>query len=597
MRSNVSGVGFYNSEPRNFNRGYGRGNPRPYQSSQPPPSPQPQRKGDLFVEAGQLAVEYLVSRGLLSSDVIPGKTQDHSNSQDQGISKTPSGVSSDQRSLNGNDVTMSRNYSGEKGKHETSRSYSSDYSQENGRVVSLPEKTSSPNTMDVDNDKYKEENSEVCVNKEGSHDDAKHETEICHPLIDSDSRIAFSLEDKDNKKPPNSLDEAKEEMKDGPCNLDHGQKVQLSENYNDASPKENTNMSKVHCFLSDISLKQEPVLIGQEMNVSDTGRDFLNSVKHDNMNDSSGITSSSEISGANCPNNALSDHPFRSVGPINALSDHPFTGEKRAHEEDCKTEGAKKARPWLSVAQSNEYPFSDMSENNPISPEKRDATICNESTDHKSFHIVSLPLHGGVESAMDRREEKQLFSSSYKICDLNLMEGSEMHEGHVVGSLLYPSLSAPKKEAQIDIDLSMSNNFSTFMGDYNDSGSVRKNVEIIDLESSSMEEGKDSNFPTKNSEGGITNMVNFADNQQHANDNADGQDKYGLMISELLGNDVPNCSTAQPDINSLQNDMGMHHGEGMFTEDDPIYMSLGEIPLSLLQGWEQQPQERNPFQL
>ncbi|KAH9624164.1 hypothetical protein KSS87_004303, partial [Heliosperma pusillum] len=411
----------------------------------------------------------------------------------------------------------------------------------------------------------------VCANKEGSHNDAKHETEICHPLIDSDSKVAFSLENKDSKELPKFLDEAKEETKTGTCILDHEQKVQLSENNNDASPKEKTNMSKVHCFLSDKSLKQEPLLIGEEMNVSDTRRDFLNSVKHDNMNGSSGITSSSEIS----------DHPFRTVGPINALSDHPFTCEKRAHEEDCKTEGVKKARPWLSVAQSNEYPeFSDMSEKKPISPDKSDATICNESTDRNSFHIVSLPLQGGVESAMDRREEKQLFSSSYKICDLNLMEGSDMHEGHVVGSLLYPSLSAPKKEAQIDIDLSMSNNFSTFMGDYNDSGSIRKNVEIIDLESSSIEEGKDSNFPAK-SEGGITSMVNFADNQQHTNDNADGQDKYGLMISELLGNDVPNCSTAQPDINSLQNDMGLHHGEGLFTEDDPIYMSLGEIPLSM----------------
>ena len=60
---------------------------------------------------------------------------------------------------------------------------------------------------------------------------------------------------------------------------------------------------------------------------------------------------------------------------------------------------------------------------------------------------------------------------------------------------------------------------------------------------------------------GITNVESFQNSSHNSNHNADGQDGYGFMISELLGNDVPNCSSVQPDMNSLQHEMGVHHGE------------------------------------
>lgn len=61
-------------------------------------------------------------------------------------------------------------------------------------------------------------------------------------------------------------------------------------------------------------------------------------------------------------------------------------------------------------------------------------------------------------------------------------------------------------------------------------------------------------------EAGITSLESFP-NPQNTTDNPDGQDGYGFMISELLGNDVPNCSSVQPDMNSLHNDMGINHSE------------------------------------
>ena len=62
-------------------------------------------------------------------------------------------------------------------------------------------------------------------------------------------------------------------------------------------------------------------------------------------------------------------------------------------------------------------------------------------------------------------------------------------------------------------------------------------------------------------EADITNVGSFQNSSHNSNHNPDGQDGYGFMISELLGNDVPNCSSVQPDMNSLQNEIGVHHGE------------------------------------
>ncbi|KAL2944864.1 hypothetical protein RDABS01_033211 [Bienertia sinuspersici] len=259
--------------------------------------------------------------------------------------------------------------------------------------------------------------------------------------------------------------------------------------------------------------------------------------------------------------------------------------------------GAKKAKQqWLSVARSDEYTrLSDLSNKHSVSSPKRSINIFSLSASQESFADVSLPLKGSVESNINQGE-KQLLSSSFKICDLNLMEASDMHENHEVPALLYPTISGPDQNLPVDIDLSMRNSCS-LTTQYNDSGSARKNIEIIDLESESLEGCKSSDTSMKNTETGITSIESFP-NPQNSTDNPDGQDGYGFMISELLGNDVPNCSSVQPDMNALHSDMGLNHGEGMFSEDDPIYMSLGEIPLTgLLRAWEQPTQERNPFEL
>ncbi|KAE8681215.1 hypothetical protein F3Y22_tig00111338pilonHSYRG00324 [Hibiscus syriacus] len=67
------GHGFYNSEYRSFKRGFGSGQSHRKSFQSHPPS---SREGtDIFMEAGRLAAEYLVSQGLLPPSVLPAKWQ------------------------------------------------------------------------------------------------------------------------------------------------------------------------------------------------------------------------------------------------------------------------------------------------------------------------------------------------------------------------------------------------------------------------------------------------------------------------------------------------------------------------------------------
>lgn len=70
--SSIRGHGFHNSEHRDFNRSFGRGLSKPYQQ------PHLNRKGDVFMEAGKLATEYLISVGLLPPSALPVKWQNGS---------------------------------------------------------------------------------------------------------------------------------------------------------------------------------------------------------------------------------------------------------------------------------------------------------------------------------------------------------------------------------------------------------------------------------------------------------------------------------------------------------------------------------------
>lgn len=53
----------------------------------------------------------------------------------------------------------------------------------------------------------------------------------------------------------------------------------------------------------------------------------------------------------------------------------------------------------------------------------------------------------------------------------------------------------------------------------------------------------------------------FSNQPQNSSDIPDGQDGYGLMISELLGNDFPTCSSVPEDLTPMPNDIGLPNAE------------------------------------
>lgn len=72
------------------------------------------------------------------------------------------------------------------------------------------------------------------------------------------------------------------------------------------------------------------------------------------------------------------------------------------------------------------------------------APDCVNSVD--GFHFIK----GGGEQCVDYAQEKQLFPNSFKICDLNLMEASDIHDNHENNPLLiFPSISETKEKEHL----------------------------------------------------------------------------------------------------------------------------------------------------
>ncbi|KAF3453231.1 hypothetical protein FNV43_RR03671 [Rhamnella rubrinervis] len=262
-------------------------------------------------------------------------------------------------------------------------------------------------------------------------------------------------------------------------------------------------------------------------------------------------------------------------------------GEKRVLEDKDIQEGAKKLKeclPPVVVEADESFRRSNLNEkefsarnDGTSSGEKAIMAVCHDGTE---VNDSQLPKEGG-EHCVKYAEEKQLFPSSFKICDLNLMEVSDTHENHDGDPIIiYPTLSEMKREAtQVDIDLSISN--SSVSGENNRCPVDGKEIEVIDLENDSAQEDKNLSIVERKTETVFPGLEGFSNPAQNASDIPDVQDGYGLMISELLGSDFPNCSSVPGDMNSMHNDIVLHNGEGALADDDSIYMSLGEIPLSM----------------
>lgn len=281
-------------------------------------------------------------------------------------------------------------------------------------------------------------------------------------------------------------------------------------------------------------------------------------------------------------------------------------GEKRALEHSDLEEVNKKRKEWLQPMATMTDDFSNLSDIVEKKGERSDLPserVGMPINQHCFVKKSQFSEAGGSDSSPKLAEEKQLFPSSFKICDLNLMQADIGEHHHNNPTLSYPkTLKANAEAAQVDIDLSMNN--SSVEGSRNKSSS--KEIEVIDLEDDSVQEVKAVNNLERKNEPMFEGING---------DIADAPDQYdGLTLTEFFRNfssspHVPedinphylqndNINPLQhEDINPIPSGMGLHNGEGTLGDDDSIYMSLGEIPLSFLPAWEQQPAQEyeKPF--
>ncbi|XP_057765348.1 uncharacterized protein At4g26450 [Salvia miltiorrhiza] len=692
----MRGYRMYNSEYRNYNRGgYGSGgHPKQYQ----PPLP-PQRETDIFMEAGRMAAEYLVSKGMLPPNALSGKWQSdglknqvgnfqgYKSNEAEKIQSSVDGRASAHSRLGNAALDVGsgrRKYSDEynsvgsrtsirgieRGRKRTGsfKNYGSEVSRELGRSGSLTDKIRTFHGPEAESDASFGHYGDQPAGKDGNCEMLKSSPDEPAREIESETQMVSGLEKRNlvedadvnnsilsnekcltsdasaeaTKKPDNESELVKAVNSDNELQQKNDEKKEVA-----SSGIEDTLVSEDHVDLvkqckfvnvptkarSSLTMKglkgdQNPIKeedgISKREPLEDTGVHIIdvdvenlagNAATHQNhelkslpsddptlekeMNITYSTRSAPSMRSESFAERSLykeqqQDEGLSGFGRSKSMLME--RGEKRAI--DCNPDGKddfKKLRQWVPLqdAQSiSSPPISSSIENKPLSQEPSTSQSAHlaPSLDHNSLDISLFPKDNADSSKF--MQEKQLFPSSFKTCDLNLVGASDVNENHDADPMhVFPSITQTGKAAKpIDVDLSMGNNgnMSNKTGKYSVN---EKDIEVIDLEKESAHEDKTYGNSDRRGDTVFTDLDGFPNNVHNANGMPDVQDGYGLMISELLGSDSPNCSSVPTDLNSLHNHMALPNAEGILGDDDSIYMSLGEIPISMLGAWEQPSQD------
>ncbi|KAK4723319.1 hypothetical protein R3W88_026098 [Solanum pinnatisectum] len=675
------GRGLHNSEYRNYNRGgYGRGQSRQFGFQQP------SHGNDIFMEAGRLAAEYLVSKGLLPPNAVSGKLpngslkspvgnfqgfkqQDIDEGQTSTLSRMESDVGPGRRRFSDEyEPVGSRNYMRGRRRNESFRSYSSEFNRELHRTGSLDRARAYPDVNGQD-EAFPRDRDEQQVAKDSNvmlpsslpgkqnPDIESAEVSMCcdpKPALGDSGKETGPI-NTGNDLPSDGEPESKKsadigmlEEKADPVNLanstDGLEKIGVNEDievklfsqeHNQTTMTDNDLLSLCRfekvptrtrsslanrglkvchdsededAHESDIPKETEvhsqdiPVDASPDVILSDQNRDAKSldsdKLKPQSTKEEPCLTYANKQS---FPGSALmrEEEKIEGLTEIETCSSIAMgRGEKRELDDndDCKGGGTKRPRELASLTSTFSDVFlyhSNSMEKQQISQEPRrsHSEPLIVPSEEKRLVDISMISEGDARLGSDFME-KQLLPSSFKAFDLNLMEASDVNENHDADPVhMFPLITeGVKQEAPVDIHLTMSSN-SDITSNYAKSSFDGRDVEVIDLENDSEQEEKAFNNPERKSEVVFTGTDGFSGNAHSTNNIPHAQDGYGLMISELLGNDIASCPPLPADMDSLHNDMGLHNGEGMLGDDDSIYMSLGEIPISFLSPWEQPAQE------
>ncbi|KAF4349124.1 hypothetical protein F8388_024392 [Cannabis sativa] len=517
---------------RSFNRPLLRPNSNSFQPPQPPP-----RKPDIFVDAGRLAAEYLVSQGILPPNVLslPSKW---SNGSFKRISRLPEpesfnlgqeGRTSALARL-GNAVTDSVAVGSSR-----RRFVGDEFGFRNGsRGRRRPPYRGGYGSDWVSRDYNNNNNSSNTISRSGSFQDQDRLSNDIGDYFyehDDDDVVVSEQQQQQQQQPINDL-------------------VPKSETLDDSKPNESSEIEK-----EEGEEEEEEEEEGDCSN-NTSSTDLLTKCKFAKVPTRirSSLSSSSLLSSSKSPK--LDSTPTTTTTTATTIE----VEEQETNSATCSD---------IQRAQSAE----NVGESSHIQHIK-----CERS--------VSMPNRAFV---YDDNEEKE-----------------RNHDCDAATVNMYQSISERRREAKpMDIGLSMSNcnnnnnNNNVVSGESSKrpQSDHHKEIEVIDLENDSAQEDKDLVMEDRKTETVYTDLDEIHNHAQNTGGIPDTQDGYGLMISELLGNDFPNCSAVPEHINPMHNDIGLPNEEGAIGDDDSIYMSLGEIPLTFLRPWEQPPPQEyeKPF--
>ncbi|CAI9760346.1 unnamed protein product [Fraxinus pennsylvanica] len=694
----IRGHQMYNSEYRNYNRsGYGRGgHSKPFQSPFPPP-----HDTDIFMEAGRLAAEYLVTKGILLPNALPGKWQNgdwknqmgdfmqiHVDSRTSAHSRlgTDAADVGPGRRRYPDEYNSMGSKNSMRGRRRTgsSKNQVSDWNPEFVRSESWSDKGRTSPGMEADTNISAGLQDEQPVQKDSdtgvqnssagkltqesdSMADLQSGLDECNLADDAGAKQgSFSNEkdvpSNDDVKTPikksdgttmsnEEAEEDKEGRSDSVMEQKHDENMEVTASLQEGNLASEKKVDLMrYCKFASVPTKTRSSLAirGSKVDLDPNAED--ETINESKLSEDSGIQvidvpvdgsalnasphkshESSSLSNVlkapsveeelgaaytSRPGHFLmsGSFPVRSVinqqeidgGLPGFGSSNPMLlergekrqlgddiddwerGEKRQLGDDIDDkDGTKRPREWtppVEIQSDGCLSLSNSMENQHTSEEPRSShsdPAATLFTDKRSSDI-SLFHESRVELS-EYTEEKQLFPGSFKTCDLNLIETSDVNDNHAADPILmFRSITETGRQAApVDIDLTMSSNNSNVPNKYGKRGVGDKDIEVIDLEDDSMQEDKTFTNAERRADPVFNGLDNFPDNVHNVTEIPDHQDSYGLLISDYLRND-----SVPTDLNALHNDMGLHNGQGILGEDDSIYMSLGEIPISFLRPWE-----------
>lgn len=624
-----------------YGRDLDRGSTNPYSFT---------RKADILMEAGRLAAGYLVSKGVIPPELLRRKYPNGSppgfERQAREIPPLPEVRTSALARLGqrfddeGRFGSRRRDYS-RKRPGPYSRVYDSDWARENGKSRNWIDRGRGYSDLAEEEDEFapgfsrnrrkgyveiKSSVSRVSADELPTRSGSTSEKENCELADDNWSKASSSSTKKDQ--PPEAdegsskgvdeirvlssemTEEAKSERSDGlekKESMEEDMDSKHSAEDSDIEMRDCKDLLKL-CSFTKVPTKPRSSLANKSPLVHQDPDTEMSDVLED--------TGVEELKDLNC--NGIGSSEIQTPENLRHLSDDNSLEEDATLQHDQFQSLVDSGTCTKSLSETHDT----ISENEFDDMKKKDISFSSQVTDNIE-HTESLLLVGkGTRDKVMAQEDIEVglnsnafisntknestvimedeirheTSASFKICDLNLNGSPEMCE--IPGG---PSLDHFPSSPMVNMDKTVSANLNMPMKNaddaFNNSQILGHNkvVPVIDLEEDTHVEANTFDSSKHKSDLSYPNLENVLNQASHTDDLPGIQDGYSLEFSEFLGSDISGCPSAQGDLNHLPPGMSLHGAEGYPGVDDPIYVSLDELPIGFMGVWDQPSQDYGKF--